>query len=263
MSDFATASAVTPLASDRFAVEIPDRWQQGRGAFGGLVLGTLLRAIEACEPDRARATRTLTGDLCGPVLPGAAAIDVRTLRRGNNQSNLAATLTQGDAILATASVVLSPPRRAESVRFAPVAPPPLPPWRDVPIIPMQVSSGPVFAQNYEYRALGPAFAAGNGVIDGWIRERTPLARLDAPALIGRLDAWWPTLFALDGKPRPVATISFAAEILVDPATLSPEEPCRYHARMAALHDGFFVELRELWQDDRVVALNQQTFAILR
>jgi hypothetical protein len=33
--------------------------------------------------------------------------------------------------------------------------------------------------------------------------------------------------------------------------------------MAALHDGFFVELRELWQGERVVALNQQTFAILR
>ena len=263
MSDFASASAVTPLGSDRFAATIPDRWQQGRGAFGGLVLGTLLRAIEACEPDRARATRTLTGDLCGPVLPGAATIDVRTLRRGNNQSNVMATLAQGDATLATASVVLSPPRKGVSARFSPAPPPPLAPWRDVPVLDTAPSSGPVCAQNYEYRAIGPAFAVGDGVIDGWIRERTPLARLDAPALIGRLDAWWPTLFALDGTPRPVATISFAAEILVDPAALSPEEPFRYRARMAALHDGFFVELRELWQDDRVVALNQQTFAILR
>ena len=33
--------------------------------------------------------------------------------------------------------------------------------------------------------------------------------------------------------------------------------------MEALHDGFFVELRELWHGDHVVALNQQTFAILR
>ena len=263
MSDFATASAVTPLAGERFSADIPDRWQQGRGAFGGLVLGTLLRAIEACEPDRARATRTLTGDLCGPVLPGRVAVDVRTLRRGNNQSNLAATLTQGDAILASATVVLSPPRKAEGARFAPAPPPPLAPWRDVPVIPLDAAGGPVFTQNYEYRGLGGAFVRGDGVIDGWIRERTPLAQLDAPALIGRLDAWWPTLFALDGRPRPVATVSFAAEILVDPATLAPEEPFRYRAHMAAMHDGFFVELRELWQDDKVVALNQQTFAILK
>ena len=90
----------------------------------------------------------------------------------------------------------------------------------------------------------------------------PLERLDAPALVGRLDAWWPTLFII-GSPRPVATISFVAELLVEPATLPPTEPLRYRARMAGLHDGFFVELRELWSGDRVVALNQQTFAILK
>lgn len=266
MSDFANVSAVRAIAPDcldRFATTVPDNWQQGRGAFGGLVLGTLLRAIEAAEHAQSpeRATRTLTGDLCGPVLPGAAEIEVRTLRRGNNQSNLAATLVQGGAVLATASVVLSPPRSATS-RFSPAPPPPLPPWRDVPTLPVAPPLGPVFAQNYEYRSTTAPFARGDGLIDGYIRERTPLQRLDAPALIGRLDAWWPTLFALEA-PRPCATISFAAEILVDPATLPPDEPLRHRARMAALHEGFFVELRELWQGERVVALNQQTFAILR
>jgi hypothetical protein len=263
MSDFAAASAVRPLSPDRFVTTVPDKWQQGRGAFGGLVLGTLLRAIEASEPAPERATRTLTGDLCGPVLPGAAEIDVRTLRRGNNQSNLAATLAQNGAVLATASVVLSPPRSGARARYAPPPPPSLPPWRDLPLLEIGPPFGPVFAQNYEYRSSTPPFAHGEPLIDGYIRERVPLERLDAPALIGRLDAWWPTLFALDGAPRPVATISFAAEILVDPATLPPEEPLRHRARMAALHDGFFVELRELWQGERVVALNQQTFAILR
>ena len=263
MSDFASVTAVRSIGPDRFATTIPDAWQQGRGAFGGLVLGALLRAIEAAEPDRARATRTLTGDLCGPVLPGDAEIELRTLRRGNNQSNLAATLVQGSAVLATANVVLSPPRSAASTRFSPPAPPPLAPWRDVPPLVIGPPVGPVFAQNYEYRSSSAPFARGEALIDGYIRERVTLPRLDAPALIGRLDAWWPTLFALDGTPRPVATISFAAEILVDPATLPPDEPLRHRARMAALHEGFFVELRELWQGERVVALNQQTFAILR
>ncbi len=263
-NDFSIVSAVEELAPARFAVTIPDSWQQGRGAFGGLVLGILLRAIERSEPDRARATRTLSGDLCGPALPGPAEIRVRTLRRGNNQSNLAAELVQGGEVLANAGVVLSPPRRADGApRIEPAPPPSLPPWRELPDLGLAPPLGPLFAQHYEHRSAAAAFArAGEPVLDGFIRERVPLARLDAPALVGRLDAWWPTLFAI-APPRPCATISFVAEILADPATLAPDEPLRYHARMAALHDGFFVELRELWSGGQVVALNQQTFAILR
>ena len=263
-NDFSIVSAVEALAPSRFAVTIPDGWQQGRGAFGGLVLATLLRAIEKSEPDDGRATRTLAGDLCGPALPGPAEIRVRALRRGNNQSNLAAELVQGGEVLATASVVRSTPRRAAGVPPLPrTSPSPLPPWRELPDLGLGPPLGPPFAQHYEYRAAGAAFALGSAaVLDGYIRERVPLGRIDAPALIGRLDAWWPTLFAVSA-PRPCATISFVAEILVDPATLPPDEPLRHHARMSAAHDGFFVELRELWSGDRVVAMNQQTFAILK
>ncbi|HSN33980.1 MAG TPA: acyl-CoA thioesterase domain-containing protein, partial [Ideonella sp.] len=105
---FADASSIAPVSQSRWRAEIPEGWQQGRGAFGGLVLGVLCRAMEAAEPERA--TRTLTGDLCGPVLPGAAEIEVVELRRGSNQTNLRATLTQQGAVLATATAVLSKPR---------------------------------------------------------------------------------------------------------------------------------------------------------
>jgi hypothetical protein len=273
---FADASAVSFVSPGRYRALIPDGWQQGRAAFGGLVLGTLLRAIEHAEgsvaSERARTTRTLTGDLCGPVLPGAAEIRVRALRRGNNQSNLFAELTQGDVTLATATAVLSPPRATAVERPVPAfAPPPPPrtavPWPSQQPSPIAPPVGPIFTQHYEYRPItgGPTgFAVtGEAFAEGWIRERAILPALDGPALIGRLDAWWPALFALDGAPRPVATISFAAQILADPTTLLPDEPLRHRARIAALHDGFFVELRELWRGERVVALNQQTFAILR
>ncbi len=62
-----------------------------------------------------------------------------------------------------------------------------------------------------------------------------------------------------GSPRYLTT----AELLADPATLPPAEPLRYRARMAALNDGFFVEMRELWLGARPVALNQQTFVIIK
>jgi hypothetical protein len=59
-------------------------------------------------------------------------------------------------------------------------------------------------------------------------------------------------------------VSFTAEIVADPAALDPREPFFYQARTVCEHDGFQLELRELY-DARgaIVALNQQTFAILK
>src|SRR6516162_3320175 len=107
LSEFEAATAVERVGEHTFRSIVPDGWQQGRGAFGGLVLGSLLRAMLRSESDPERAARTLAGDICGPVLPGPTEIHVRVLRRGSNQSNLAAELTQGGAVLATATAVLS------------------------------------------------------------------------------------------------------------------------------------------------------------
>jgi hypothetical protein len=259
---FSTASAIARIDEWTFRCAIPEGWQQGRGAFGGLVLATLLRAMEACEPDRERRTRTLSGDLCAPALVGDATVTVRVLRRGSHQTNLAAELRQHDAVVATATAILSRSRPQPTVP-ALEQPPSDESWRDATLLTVGPPLAPVFTPHYEYRnaALTP-FSIGTPQVLGWIRERERIA-LDAPALIGRLDAWWPCLFAIDGQPRPVATVSFVAELLCDPGTVALDVPSRYRARMIALSEGFFVELRELWQGDRVVALNQQTFAILR
>jgi hypothetical protein len=270
-SPFAHASSVARVDSDPdrgisiYRADIPDGWQQGRGAFGGLVLATLLRAIERAEPDHARVARTLSGDLGGPVQPGGAELRVRRLRRGSNQSNLAAELAQGGEVLATATAILSAPRAVVAPRFEPTPPAATGPWQDYPVVPMNPPFSPVFASNYEYRVVeGVPFAGGSAAIcDGFVRERTPPPRYDAPAIIGLLDAWWPTLFSIDAKPRPVATIGFTAQILVDPASVLVDEPLRYRARMEALADGFFVELRELWSGGRLVAMNQQMFVIIK
>jgi hypothetical protein len=260
--DFAAVSAIARLDEDRFRAQIPDGWQQGRGAFGGLVLGILARAAEASEPDGTRPLRTLAGDMCGPVMPGAADIHVRVLRRGSNQTNVATELRQNGETLALASVVLSRARPSPSL-----PPPPLRAVADpfaTPVLPLAPPHGPAFAPRYEYRsAIDHATVTGEARTAGWIREREPLGRVDAAALIARLDAWWPTLFHVAGGQRPMATISFMAELLIDPATLPPTEPLEVEAHLAALHEGFCVELRQLRHRGRVVALNQQTFAVIK
>jgi len=264
LSEFETATAVERVGEHTFRSIVPDGWQQGRGAFGGLVLGTLLRAMLRCEPHPERAARTLAGDICGPVLPGPTEIHVRVLRRGSNQSNLAAELTQGGAILAIATAVLSRPR--SSPRQLTRATPPSPEdWQSVPLLPIAPPIAPTFSQHYEYRSTGPFPFAGHPVPEtaGWIREQVLPSQLDAPALIGRLDAWWPTLFIIESGPRPCSTVQFTAELLVDPASLDPSLPLRYRAEMVSLREGFFLEARELWHGEELVAMNQQTFVVIK
>jgi len=208
-SSFEIATAVEQVGERTFQAVIPDEWQQGRGAFGGLVLGMLLRAILRLEPDAQRAARTLVGDISGPVLPGPADIQVRELRRGSNQSNFVAELAQGGAVLAVGSAVLSK-ARPSTRQFTKATPPPAEDWQSSPLLPFAPPLGPPFAQHYEYRLAGPWPFSGHPVpeLGGWVREQTLLSRLDAPALIGRLDAWFPTLFVIESQPRPCATVQF-------------------------------------------------------
>ena len=259
-TDLSLASAVESLGGGRFRGVVPDGWQQGRGAFGGLVLALLLRAIERSEPDAARTTRTLTGDLCGPVLPGPLEIVVEVLRRGNNLSNLDARLIQNGEVQARASAVLSVPRI--SVTAPPRSRPAAPDWDALVDIGLGPPMGPIFTAHFEYRPAAAMFAEQDGT-RGWLLPRTPLARLDGPALIAMLDAWWPAIFAIEGQPRPVATVSFTAELLRPLASLRADLPLLHVGRVAAVSEGFFVEFRELWQGDHLVAMNQQTFAILK
>lgn len=263
LSDFELATAVEQVGECTFQGVIPDGWQQGRGAFGGLVLGILLRAILRCEPDAQRAARTVAGDISGPALPGPAEIQVRALRRGSNQSNFSAELIQGGTVLAIATAVLSKARRS-SRELTRATPPPPDDWRNAPVLPVAPPVGPKFAQHYEYRLAGPWPFAGHPVpeVGGWIREQSVPARLDSPALIGRLDAWFPTLYIIESQPRPCATVQFTAELLTDPASLDPALPLRYRAEMISLREGFFLEARELWCGTELVALNQQTFVII-
>ena len=264
LTPFDRAIALGALSPGIFEGEVPDGWQQGRGAFGGLVFGLLARAMEIHVADPARILRALSGDIAGPVLPGPVRIEVETFRRGNNQSNVLARLSQGGELLATATAVFSTARRAAVPGFRRRSPE-RPAWEQAEVVPIGPPFGPDFARAYEYRSTGPMPFSSGKVAEtaGYIRERVPPPRRDAPSVIGLLDAWWPTLFSLDETFRAVATISFTGELMVDLRPFDPTERLFYRAKMASLADGFFVELRELWRGDAIVAMNQQTFAVLK
>src|SRR5690606_33172743 len=109
-SPFENATAVERVGEHTYVAHVPDGWQQGRGAFGGVVLGTLARAMIASEPDETRTLRMLAGEICGPVLAEETQLEVTVLRRGKNLTNLDARMLQRGEIVARASAGLSAPR---------------------------------------------------------------------------------------------------------------------------------------------------------
>jgi hypothetical protein len=266
--DFTAVTTPTRLDAATFRVDVLDGWQQGRGAFGGLVLANLVRAIERVDADQAgaRRLRALTAELCGPVPPGPSALHVERLRTGTGVSTLAARIVRDGEVLAHAVGIFGKPR-AEGTDFTALPAPAQPPWREVPVMPaFGPPAGPAFALHFEFRSSGPPpFSGGpEAFTAGWVRPRDPGPARDAAYVTALSDAWWPALFSRMTVPRPMATVAFTLELLDGTEGLDPEAPFFHSARAVASRGGYMVELRELrGEDGRLLSLNQQTFTIIQ
>jgi acyl-CoA thioesterase len=261
MARVATLHEVTTPAPDG-SLLIRDGWRQGRGAYGGLTIAAAIRAIEARVADPRRKVRTVTAEIPGATLPGEAAFTVDILRTGNSVTVARAALAQvGEvtthavAILAAARSIDDPPRWRE------LAPPAAPPWRELPAF---RGPGPEFAEHFEYRIVAGRPAAGGAPQTmGWLRARDPGAPRDAAFLAAMIDAWYPGALVRMKAMRPMATIAFTLEI-VDDSIGDPDAPLLYRGTVPVAGDGYYLETRELWTEDgRLLALNHQTFAVIR
>ena len=255
--------SVQPRGAGRYDVDLPDDWHQGRGLFGGLVTGVLVRALEHHRPERA--LRSLTAELCGPVQPGPATVTLEVLRDGSAVSTVTARLEQGGGVQAHAVGVLGGARVPERDGVHLDAPE-LTDWRALESLPIAPPMGPRFGRYWDFRtdAALPFSDAPRPAATGWIRPRAPGVRRDAAFLAACIDAWWPGTYAQETAPRPMATIAFTFQPLGDFEGLDPAAPFAYRARVDAVRQGYAVELRELWgEDGRLLALNQQTICLIK
>lgn len=265
MRDDLTA-ITTPVrtANGRFRLAVPDGWQQGRGAFGGLVIASLIRATEAAVAAPERPLRSLTAAICGPVVTGSADIEVEILRAGSGSTTAAARLVQDGAVQAHAVAILGR-SRAPDLDWAP-APAVIPPWALAPVTPFGPPFGPTFGPHFEIRSTGPLPFSGavSARASGWVRPRRPGPARDAAYLAACIDAFWPCLFARLTEPRPAATVAFSFQVTGSLDGLDPDAPLYYEAESPALHEGYATELRTLrGSDGRIVATNQQTFTVIK
>lgn len=246
---------------------IREGWRQGRGAFGGLTIAAAIRAIEQHVADPRRLVRTVTAEIPGPTLAGEASFTVDVLRSGSSVTVARAALAQGHdvtthvvAVLAATREAADPPTWRELTR------PEAPPWPSVAPLPAPMP-GPEFAQHFEYRVIaGVPFSGSTARAQaiGWVRAREPGAPRDAAFVAAMIDAWWPAVLVRATAMRPLATIAYTLELVDTAADIDRDAPLLYRGTVPIAGDGYFLETRELWTTDgRLLAINHQTFAVIR
>ncbi|MCY1008300.1 thioesterase family protein [Nannocystis pusilla] len=263
MSDLDAILALTPTGPGQFRAEVPDGWQQGRGAFGGLVIALLVRAAAAAAADPTRPLRSLGAELCGPTQPGPADLFVDALRTGTGVTTLAVRLVQAGEVQAHAVAVHARTRDA-GLQWTELRPPEFTAPSELPL--GTPEEAPVFAQHCEFRPVhAPLFTGGDEArAEGWFRFKRPPSVRDAAYLAMLCDGWWPAVFSRLTSPRPTATLTYTLQPLADVAQLDPAQPVYHRARAVAMRAGYSVEFRELWSPaGELLALNQQTFAVIR
>ena len=274
-------AAMTPVRTGErtFAWDVPDGWQQGRGAFGGLVAGAIIGAGEAVlagsaaeargasgidDTGSGRPLRALTLEIMAPVVVGAAAIEVVPLRAGSSVAVARAELRVGAEVCAHA--VLTFGRDRDEPDWQAAAPPDLPPAASMEPVMTAAPPAPIFTRHMEYRTTGgtPFSGPPTRELVGWVRPRTPGAARGAGYLAACVDAYWPVAIIGGTTFRPAATLTFTMMITGDLRGVAADAPLAYRARGLASGAGYMPELRELWTPDgRLVAVNPQTFALSR
>lgn len=263
---FDEATAVRPIDDGAFDWTVPAGWAQGRGAWGALSFGAMGRAILACEPDPERIMRSVSAEIVSPARVGAVRLTVSELRRGSALSSWSClAVADTGEVVGRLSAVLAASRRdvPDYATWGMPSRPDVAPADDVPIVPVEPPFGPEFGQHLEFRPIaGIPLTGGPAVAQGYVRLRRPVPH-SALTLVGLVDAWWPATLPAVTTLRPMATVGFAANLLVDPATIPVDEPLLHWGAASGAHEGFTSETRQLWSaDGRLVVENLQSIVLI-
>lgn len=250
---------------------VPAGWEQGRGAWGGLVVAGLIRATHTLVTDPARTLRAVTCQLLAPLPPGDAEIQVSVVRAGSATVGIRADVRDAsDKVCATLTAVWgtdrAPDMQPPYPSWAAVSMPDVPSWRDTPIVAIEPPIGPAFGRHLRFRPLAGYPTSGEGHVLGWIGlpDATPDWNWDAATLVGMVDAWWPAALSVMDTMRPMATVSFAAHLTCTPDTVAGDEPLLHEGVLVAGDRGFSSEIRRLWTPDGRLAVDSfQLVAVIR
>jgi hypothetical protein len=257
--------------------DVPDTWQQGRGAWGGLPIRAMVDAVVQNE-DEPRDVRSITAQIPEPVLAEEHLIVTKLIRRGSAMSMWQVDIIRMSEGLTVArgQVVTGEDKYLETDppvdTWGTAVTPRVPELDHVEIAPVGPPFGPVFTQHLEYRPITPLPTTGTeAMVKGWInipQKTEPGAHWTSAQLLSMVDAWWPSPYTLMKTMRPVATVSFSANLLIDPADIAPvagERSALLHeGSVSSVQGGFMSELRRLWTPDgRLAVENLQSIMVIK
>jgi len=245
--------------------DVPEGWLQGRGAWGGLVVAAAVRAARAVDPD-APPLREISVHMVGPVLPGPARVACTLVRRGSATAvwQVAIVSAEGET-WAVATVVFGGARALDVDAHPRLTMPEAPEWSALEPLVLEPPLAPEFLQHLAVRPVGgyPYSGSADDVL-GWVAPAVEIDAYDDATLTGMVDALWPAALVQVTTARPMATLSFSATLLVDPASVDARTPLLHRGRMLGMAEGYSTESRELWTaDGRLAVHNSQVIAIIR
>ncbi len=260
-------AATTPelVSPGRYRARFTQPWYQGKGAYGGVVAGVALRALEHHVGAAERPVRSLTAHFCAPAVEGEAEVLTRIERAGRLVTHATARVENAAGVVCVASATFGA-ARGGTMEYFELTRPEVPSPHEVPVVPDDVPM-PTFCRFFEYRfCLGGAPYSGGQVAEtgGWIRPREPLP-LDAPLCVGLMDAYPPSVLTRVDGFQAAATVDFRMDFfhaLPRPGLREDAHILRTgRSRQAA--EGYAEDSQQLWTEGgELLAQCHQLFALL-
>jgi acyl-CoA thioesterase len=256
----------------RFAADVSDGWQAGRGPHGGYLAAMLLRALTetVAEPDRS--PRSLTIHYARAPAPGPVVIDTRLERVGRSLSTLSARMEQDGRLMALVLGAFSTSWGGPHI--SDIAMPAVAgPDEEREAGSLLKLGAPPFARHIvlQPRIGGRPFPAVEQPMElgGWLGLAEPRP-LDALALAFFSDALIPAPFMRTSAPGAAPTVDltvhFRTALPRSPGSASasadPHELVLARIRGGLIHEGFFEEDGLFWAADGTLLAQSRQLAIL-
>ncbi|MBU8898812.1 thioesterase family protein [Corallococcus sp. H22C18031201] len=262
---FLAATLVEPLNPGHYLARYTTPWYQGKGAYGGVVAGQVLRAMEHHVADAGRPVRSFTAHFCSPAVEGPAEIHTRLERAGKLVTHATARAENAAGVVCVATATFGG-TRSGAVTYDEWVMPQVPPPSEVGMVPDDAPM-PDFCRFFEYRycvGAAPYSGADTAEVGGWLRPREPLT-LDAALLVGLMDAYPPSVLSRVEGFRPAASVDFTVHFFhsLPREGLRPDMHYLRVGRSRQASEGYSEEFQQLWTEDGLLlAQCRQLVAVL-
>lgn len=257
--------SIKTSAASTYSVNITQDWLQGRTAFGGLSAALAVEALRL-HVGRDRPLRALLTSFIGPIGPGEAEIECKTLRSGKSVTWTEARIIQNGEVGASFSAAFGHGRDS-SIRVAGPTQPEAKPPEASTLFPYIEGVTPVFTKHFEMRyAIGqlPISSSRQSELGVWIRFRDA-DHFGEAHVVALMDLLPPAVLQMQSEFKPISSLTWHLELLDDLEAgdaRNGEDWWFFHVYAQGAANGYSQQHAVLYTPaGRAIAMSQQTISI--